>query len=399
MSKKGKKANRQGLRVLKGEGKRFSFSSIKQAIVFYILLLLALVVLVQLGYHWVGEQFLAWRLKVIEAEPGVMVQEVSVEGTVTRIEEVIESPVNGMVLHLAEPGERISIGTELATIGVLTPAEMSLLEGSEDEEPDQELWDLLLSYWQNIFPSEYENILEGDEADEESDPEGPYTGPHEVYFEKPPDSAFRELVVLYNEQPGFLSYFIDGFEDAADAFFEEGAGNDPESTEGAYTMEGQLVTAGQPIIKLVNNWQWYYHLTLPLHPGSALVELNHVDIEFDFAAGETIRAELYFSEIDEDNREVRLSYLVSSQVTGFDQVRSSASTISYNRREGVIIPAEAVFEKEGKQGVFLNRGGRVVFQEVGILDRQDENVMVEGLNPYSLVISRPELVEEGRRLN
>lgn len=399
MSKKGKKANRQGLRVLKGEGKRFSFNSIKQAIVFYILLLLALVVLVQLGYHWLGEQFLAWRLQVVEAEPGVMVQEVKVEGIVTRIEEVIESPVNGMVLHLAEPGERVPVGTELATIGVLTPAEISSLEGSEEEEPDQELWDQLLSYWQNIFPSEYENILSDDEADEEYDPEGPYTGPHEIYLEKPPDSAFRELIVLYNEQPGFLSYFIDGYENAADTFFEKDAGFDPENEEGAFTMEGQLVTVGQPIIKLVNNWQWFFHLTLPLHPGSVLSELNHVDLAFDFAAGENIRAELYFSEIDEDKREVRLSYLVGSQVSGFDQIRSSAATISYNRREGVIIPAEAVFDKEGEQGVFLNHGGRVVFQEVSILDRQDKNVMVEGLNPYSLVISRPELVEEGRRLN
>jgi len=399
LTKKGKKANKQGLRVLEGEGKRFSFNSIKQAIVFYILLFLALIVLLQLGYHWLGEQFLAWRLKVVEAEPGIMVQEVKVEGIVTRIEEVIESPVSGMVLHLAEPGERVAVGTELATIGVLAQEDMRSLEGAAEEEVDQELWDQLLSYWQNIFPSDRESILSEGEEGKENDPEGPYTGPHEAYPDKLPDSAFRELVVLYSEQPGFLSHYLDGFESLSDLLFEEKAGFNPENEEGTFTMEGQLVFAGQPIVKLVNNWQWFFHFTLPIHSGRALAEFKQIDLEFDFAAGDTTRAELYYSEIDEDSREVRLSYRINSQVSGFDQVRHAAAIISYNRREGVIIPGEAVFEKEGKQGVFLNRGGRVIFQEVNIIDRQEENVMVEGLNPYSLVISRPELVEEGRRLN
>jgi hypothetical protein len=65
LSSKKKKLAKQRFEVLPGEGKRFSFSVFKQAAVFYILLLLVLVVLAQLGYHWLGEQFLVWRLQVV----------------------------------------------------------------------------------------------------------------------------------------------------------------------------------------------------------------------------------------------------------------------------------------------------------------------------------------------
>lgn len=389
MSKKGKKINRQGLQVLPGEGRRFSFNSVKQAVVFYILLLLAFLVLIQLGYHWLGEQFLAWRLQVVEAEPGIMEQENRVRGLVIRIEEVIKSPSDGMILHLAEPGERIPAGSELATVGALSRAALSALRGSEEEEPDEELWHIIQDYWHNIFPSE--------EVEISTDP--PISEPHEAIIVKPADSAFRELLVLYNEEPGFLSYYIDGMEHYDRSFFESAEGFMPDDSEGSFTMEGDLVEAGQPIIKIVDNWQWYFHLTLPLHPGSSLAELDAVDIEFDFAPGQSVRAELFFSRTNENKDEVHLTYLIDKQLSGFDQIRFAEASIRYNSRQGVIIPAEAVFEKDGISGVYLNRGGRVVFEEVRVIERHDENVMVEGLTPYSLVISRPELVEEGRRLN
>ncbi len=56
-------------------------------------------------------------------------------------------------------------------------------------------------------------------------------------------------------------------------------------------------------------------------------------------------------------------------------------------------------DREGVFGVFLNRGGRVRFNEVTVIRIQDDEAMVEGLEPGSMVIARPALVEEGQRLN
>ena len=65
----------------------------------------------------------------------------------------------------------------------------------------------------------------------------------------------------------------------------------------------------------------------------------------------------------------------------------------------MIIPAGALVDREGVFGVFLNRGGRVRFNEVTVIRIQDDEAMVEGLEPGSMVIARPALVEEGQRLN
>ena len=69
------------------------------------------------------------------------------------------------------------------------------------------------------------------------------------------------------------------------------------------------------------------------------------------------------------------------------------------RQEGVIIPAGALVEREGATGIYLNQGGKVKFKEVTVTRCMDERALVEGIEPGSMVIARPELVEEGQRLN
>lgn len=129
MNKKRRKAKDRRFQVLEGQGRRFSFSSFKQAFVYYVLLLLALVVIVQLGQHWLGDQFLAWRLRVVAAEPGLIEKSENVAGVVIRREEIITAPGPGMVLRLAEPGERVPAGAELVTFGVISLTDMQRLRG------------------------------------------------------------------------------------------------------------------------------------------------------------------------------------------------------------------------------------------------------------------------------
>jgi hypothetical protein len=382
--------------VLPGEGKRFSFANFKQAVVFYLLLLISLVVIIQLGYHWLGDQFLAWRLQVVAAEPGVMQEEAYVNGVITRQEKVVAAPAEGMILQLAVSGERYAAGTRLATIGVLSQAEMQALRGSEDQEPDEDLWDQLTVYWQQVFDAEGEQENEAMNEATEAENSVPYRDP----------GTFQELVAIYNEEPGLLSAYIDGLENfhgpyyplPAESAAEEDE-NDDQGNNGFQIKEGDLVDAGQPIMKIVNNWRWYFSLVLPLHPGRTLSGLPELEIAFAFSEQDAIPAILYHLEIDEQNQKVRLTYLIEKQLPGFDQVRFSDATLIYNRRQGIIVPEEAIFDKSGQIGLYLNQGGRVVFQPVSIVQRQDGRAMVEDLEAYSMVITRPDLVQEGQRLN
>lgn len=394
MSNKRPKYNQQHLKVLPGEGKRFSFSNFKQAVVFYLLLLIALVFIIQLGHHWLGDQFLSWRLQVVAAEPGVMQEEANVNGVITRLEKVVAAPVEGMILHLAVSGERFPAGTKLATIGVLSRAEMQALRGSEEQEPDEDLWNQLTVYWQQVFTAVDDQ--EGgivNEVDEDEN-NSPHRDP----------GTFQELVAVYNEEPGLLSTYIDGLENFHGSYYplpvESVAEEDEDQVnEGIYIKEGDLVDAGQPIMKIVNNWEWYFSLVLPLHPGRTLAGLPELEIIFAFSEQAAVPAILYHSEIDEQDQKVRLTYLIKKQLPGFDQARFSDATLIYNRRQGIIVPEEAIFDKSGQIGLYLNQGGRVVFQTVSVVQRQDGRAMVEDLEAYSMVITRPDLVQEGQRLN
>ncbi len=396
MKNKSKK-KKTGLKVLPGKGRRFSFRNFMQGLIFYLLLLLALVVIVQVSYHWLGDQFLAWRLQVVKAEPGVMQQQASAIGTVTRGEEVLTAPAGGIILDLVAAGQRISAGNAVITIGVLSKSDMEALRGSEEQEPDAELLEQIIDYWEELFPAGQD---EKDRADlETADQERENDRPGEDKIELPDDMVFEELIVIHNEQAGFLSHYFDGWENYQGPLYitEENAAEI--DFDGYYIVEGDLVEAGEPIAKIVDNWSWHFSVVLPLHPGRIIAGQEKIDIEFDFAPQQSVSARRCCYEIDEDKQVVRITFIIEKQLPGFDQVRRAGASLLYRRRQGIIVPGEAVFEKDNGYGVYLNQGGRVIYKPVTIIERQEEKVMVEGIAPYSLVISRPDLVEEGQRLN
>ncbi len=367
---------KQRFEVLPGAGKRFSFSNIRQAAVFYILLLLALVILVQLGYHWLGEQFQSWRLRVIEAEQGYMQQQAELWGVVTRHETVITSPVDGVILHLAALGERVPVGSELARIGQLTPAEMQLLLDTAEPDLGEELWEKIQQYWHEVFPDDDQYLEAGEGL-----------------------PLFTNMITIESPEAGFLSYYIDSWEDRRQPLYLPREELETLVPTGTYVFEGDLVQRGEPILKLVDNWQWYFSSVVPFHPGRLIAILPQVELLFEFAPGDPVAATLISHEIDEAAQEVRLTYQINRQLPGFDLVRLTSATLLYEQKSGIIVPEAAVFKKEKLTGVYLNQSGRVIFTEVTVVEKQEDKVMVEGLQPGSLIITRPDLVTEGQRLN
>jgi putative membrane fusion protein len=378
LDKKNLKQAKKRFEVIPGQGKRFSFSNLKQALVFYVLLLLALVILVQLGYHWLGEQFQAWRLGVVEAETGLMEQQAEVTGIITRNETVITAPTDGVLIKLAVVGERVPVGSELARIGQLTPAEMQLLQESEEDELSRELWGKIQQYWQQVFPEEDEDQSEDNNIE---------------------NQVFSDIIIIKSAEAGFISYYLDSWESFAGPLYLTAAELERELPTGTYTVEGDLVEKGQPILKVVDNWQWFYSVVLPLHPGRIISGLQQIYLEFDFAPGEQVQAVLIDSEIEEKLQEVRLTYQIEKQLPGFDLARVAGATLLYEQKSGIIVPEEAIMIKDNVTGVYSNQSGRIVFIAVTVVEKQDDKIMIEGLEPHSLVITRPELVTEGQRLN
>lgn len=412
--KKKKGEGRQRFEVIEGGGRRFNFRAMGQATLFYALLLLALVAVAQFGYHWLGEQFLTWRLRITPAVEGVMEQSFPGEGLVLRAEEVIASPAEGLVLQLAPAGERYPARTELARIGLITSDQRSILEG-EDRRRAQQLLVELEESWRVQTPretvpdheetdDELEETLapEGEEEEEQEEQEEGVFSLENNYAGRVPEeeqSASEGTIIVRSPRPGLFSHYTDGWEGRSGPLYLEGDAFERVRPRGTYTAVGDLVRIGSPLGKIVDNWRWRYSLVLPLHEGRVLVDYPRLEIEFAFSPGETVPARLESYERDDSRRLMSLTYILERQVIGFEQARWTEATLLFRRREGIIVPEEALFEKEGRRGVYLNQGGRVVFQPVKILDRQDALALVEGLNAGQMIINRPDLVEEGQRLN
>ncbi len=213
------------------------------------------------------------------------------------------------------------------------------------------------------------------------------------------DQSSDHYITVVSKSAGFLSYHLDGLEHHKGLFDLDVDSYQETIAEKTVIKEGEIVQYGQPLLKIVDNWYWFYSVLVPTHPGLTLESLDKVVIEFDFAPGEEVNAYLKESEIDTEKQQVRLSYRIERQLPGFDAVRWTGSVLRFNRHYGTIVPAEALFNNNGTKGVFLNQGGRVIFCPVEIIHRSGEKIMVEGISANSMVITRPELVEEGMRLN
>jgi len=364
--------------VIPGQGKPERRGG--KAIVFYIILALVLVLMLQAGYHWVSAQVLAQRLQIVAAEPGYMDNSIELAGFIAREEKVVYSPCSGVVLEMHPAGERVTSGAPLVTLAVMSPAEIASFSESEAE-PE--------GWWEGV--KDFFHHWLGGEAEEEREESLPvFSG------EIPPWHSEREVVPA--PEAGLLSYHLDGWENLNGETMLA-LGRSEALPEPSSLVEGAVVEAGQPLFKIVNNWRWSYHAALPLDPGRTAAAQETVHLVFDFAPDMPVQARLQDAFIDAAAGEVRLNYLLERQLPGFDTTRRAQAVISFQRQSGLIIPASALLTQDGQTGVYLNSGGTVIFAPVTVLRLQDEKALVEGLDPYVMVISAPELVREGQRLN
>jgi len=381
LSRRRRRAAAGQLEVLPGGGR--PHAHLKQAVVFYIILALTALLILQAGYHWMGPFILARRLQIVTAEEGVMEQRLEVEGMVTRRELLLEAPCSGIIVDLAPAGERAAAGTVAAVLAPLTPAQLEKLR--EEEQGSPNIWEKIRAY--------LGRLLRGREEDKEVEEAGPLI----VTGQLPPWLAERVEVIL--PEAGLLLHQLDGWENFAGSTYLTAEQFAAASGENFTAVEGLYVEKGRPILKLVDNWQWYFHFLLPLEEGRIMAAREKALLEFPFAPGRPLAADIVAAEVDGEKREVRLSCRIERQFPGYEDLRWLKAELIMERQEGVIIPAGALVEREGATGIYLNPGGKVKFKEVTVTRCMDERALVEGIEPGSMVIARPELVEEGQRLN
>jgi len=330
-----------------------------ERVLYLAVLLLVMFLLFQAGYHWISGWILSYRVQMEVAEPGKLRQSLETKGIITRNEKIVKAPREGVFFKKVSQGKRVGVGSE---IGFLVAGDYNkLLEADSGKKIMKDRW---YDYWRRIHIS--------------------------------------------TSKAGVISYGVDGLEGYGPGNYpyfklvreEDTGGSEIEKTkegkESSSVEEQVIVEKGDPLFRVIDNWEWYFSVAICTDRGTTVATEEDVVIKFSFAPEREVTGEKIDKEVDEDEDKIYLTYRVNKDLHGFYQARSSRAHIYYKEYQGVKIPEKAILED--KEGVYVNRGGVVTYQPVETLYTRGDKAVVEGVEPYSMVISRPELVDEGERL-
>jgi putative membrane fusion protein len=203
---------------------------------------------------------------------------------------------------------------------------------------------------------------------------------------------------IYSQQAGLISLKIDGWE----AYGPKTAF--PYITEEEFArrvyderlMEnGEHVTIHSPLLRVIDNYSWFFSTTLPAYPGEIFAEEQRVAIYFAFAPDRPLTGVLTKVRRELDNWE--FTWVMDRSVDDFYNQRWSDAEIVYDVITGISVPRSALTEIDGLAGVYLVEKGFVTFRKVIILGEKDDFYLIENLETYQEIVLEPEKVKDGQR--
>ncbi|MFZ5944115.1 MAG: HlyD family efflux transporter periplasmic adaptor subunit [Bacillota bacterium] len=268
---------------------------------------------------------------------GMIEKKYPIKGYIIRDEIVVTSPVSGRIINRVNPGERVGLNMPIASV-----------ESTQGT------------------------------ALESGDP-----------------------IQLYSPAAGIVSYVTDGLEE----IFRPGQLQKLDiekinklKEEVIDNSQMDVVEKGKRLCKVVNNlegMQVFLEFPLelftePLQKGQALalffpkLERHITGSILDLTGiGETAQVLIAVPEV--------WYSLINERIIDIE--------IILEKKEGIIIPEKALVFKNEEPGVYWLRKGFVFWQPITVLAQEDENVIIEGIEPLTEVILNPGLVKEGQHIN
>ena len=358
--------------------------SVHDKAVSFVIFALILIIFLQVGYKWVNSWLYFHRVQVVVAEESNVDSILSTEGIIIRNEKVIFSENAGMVLGKIPEGDRIHVGGEVVTI-VTDYTEVP--ETKEEEDPNR-----LVEYYE----SARDWIL--DMFFIEREPHIQETEDNDTRY-----SNLGDAISVESPFAGLVSYQIDGLEERYVPEFpyellQRYKETEDKPSEGDSIERNMIINRGSPIFKIVDNYEWFFSIAVDHETGRRIGNRNNVEVTFSFAPDEQVSGYKVDIEMDRDSGLTFLTYRFRRQLPGFTRQRWVEADIKYHTVSGVEVPDRAIFQDGEEYGLFLNDRGIVVYRPVELLYRGEDFVLIEGINPESIVITRPDLVQEGQRL-
>ena len=150
------------------------------------------------------------------------------------------------------------------------------------------------------------------------------------------------------------------------------------------------VYRGSPVAKIINDLQPLYILLQP-EDGvfQKIITENSESLLVRFAKRE-YEAEII--EVDKNNDIIMLKImhwdkrLLSERQLTFELVLSSHA--------GIVVPATAIFERQGQKGVYIYDGKDYTWKAVEVIFQAEKRAVVQGLEASSIVIINPDTIAD-----
>lgn len=337
----------------------------------FLLLLLGILLMAQMLLGWVWGSFNRNTGGVITIAEGSVDLTLSTGGILTFAEELLFAPQSGFVNYHVIEGERVPVGKKLAVI-------TAYQRENPDTGPEQ-------AQGNGDYLERFRRWLLDDRNETDSPPES-----------LPVHNREHEITA---HRTGLVSLRIDGWEmfGPDTAFIYLSAEEFQQKTPDVRVLgSGERVSRFMPIMRIMDNYRWYYSTILPPEPGRSFAEEDRARLRFSFAPDRPV----YAKKVEMREREqgdLEITWQINQAVGDFYNHRWCTAEIIYDRLDGVLIPQDTVLELDGQKGVFVVAEGTVVFQAVNLLAEKNDYLLVEGLAPNARVIAQPERVKEGQR--
>lgn len=369
MGRKFTKPKSVDLKVIKGGGQGLEKApDTGKKPLFFIQLFLAIFLLMQILFGWIWGTPKENSIRTFLAEKGSIELKIPVSGLTSFDEEIVFSPAPGFIQYIVEEGFRVPAGVELARISE-SPVEET---GSAVEEEEEGVSD--------YFSRLKEWFLGGDSTDGDS-------------YE-----AVNAPTSVISPQAGLVSLKIDGWEkfgpQAGFPYFTEEEFNEKPSQE-QYMGCGKKVDRYTPLLRIINNYTWYFSAVLPVSSGEIIAEKPSVLLYFSFAPDCPVTGEQV--EAIREGDILKITWAISQFVENFFNQRWCSAEIIYGEVEGIKIPKSTLIEKDEQKGVYIVEKEHISYYEVVIIGEKDDYYLVENLEPYEKVVLNPGNVMDGQR--
>lgn len=368
------------LKVIEGKGKphQHSYQSVRRPI-YFLLIFLSLFLIGQILFGWIWNNINQKSINLVLAGEGSVEVSFPATGIITFSEKVILAPRAGFVYYKVREGEKVPVGKELAAIADF-PLNFSLEEEKEENEETG-----LAEYFQHL-----KSWFFGETNETEAKKDNLTV----FYFSSDGSGEVKVVSPL----PGLVSFKIDGLEkygpDTAFPYFtpEEISEKMPNAQ---ILTSGERVLRSTPLLKLINNFYWYFSAVLPPEYGRLVAEKDQDKLIFSFEGDKAVQGRKIESR-ERDDGSLEITWCIDREVPGLYKQRWATAEIVYKNLKGVFIPKSALAEIEGKKGVYVLEKGLIVFREITVLAEGEDSFLVNNVELYERVVEDAARVTAGQ---